>query len=195
MTEVFEATRSDLPAVGRSLSLAFEDDPVMAFLFPDGASRPRRLRSYYAVVIPFLRGHGCVYTDPGRHGAAVWQAPSPARPDALRGVWLTLRMIGSLRTSTVRGRRLNSAVLRAHLREPHWYLALLGTEPSHQGRGIGSALLAPTLSRCDREGLPAYLESSKQANIPFYERHGFEVVGEIQVPDGPCVWPMLRRPR
>ena len=83
---------------------------------------------------------------------------------------------------------------RHHLREPHYYLAALGTDPSHQRKGIGSALIQPVLDRCDRESLPAYLESSKRTNIPFYERHGFEVVEELEVPGGPKLWPMVRRP-
>ena len=83
----------------------------------------------------------------------------------------------------------------SHYREPHWYLSTLGTDPEAQGRGLGSAMLAPVLGLCDEDGWPAYLESSKESNIPFYERHGFRVTGEIQVPDGPKLWPMLRPPR
>ena len=82
---------------------------------------------------------------------------------------------------------------RHHLREPHWYLAVLGTDPEAQRMGLASAVLAPVLERCDREGMPAYLESSKAANIPFYNKHGFEVVDELCVPGGPSLWPMVRR--
>jgi len=61
--------------------------------------------------------------------------------------------------------------------------------------GMASALLEPTLRRCDRDRLPAYLESSNEANLPFYGRHGFEVVAQISIADGPTLWPMLRQPR
>jgi GNAT superfamily N-acetyltransferase len=72
---------------------------------------------------------------------------------------------------------------------------VLGTDTAHQGKGIGSSLLAPILATCDEEGLPAYLESSKESNIPFYNRHGFEVSGEVKAKDGPTLWPMYREPR
>jgi GNAT superfamily N-acetyltransferase len=78
---------------------------------------------------------------------------------------------------------------------PHWYLAVLGTEPAAQGRGIGSALLAPVLQRCDEDGIGAYLESSKEENIAFYARHGFRVTDVVRLPRGPRAWLMWREPR
>ena len=147
------------------------------------------------MVMPLIAGHGLVHADTTVHGAAVWLAPSPPRPSSLQGAWRALRMLLTLRGSAGRAEALNATILPARIEEPHWYLALLGTEPSHQGRGLGSALLAPTLERCDQQGQLAYLESSKQANVPFYQRHGFEVVCELTVPGGPSVWPMLRKPR
>ena len=192
---VREALASERKAVARALSLAFEDDPVMAFLFPHAASRRRRLASFYALVIPLLAAHGVVHTDAGLRAAAVWQAPSPPRPGRLARRWISLRMLLVLRGSAGRAAAMGAALRSAHLREPHWYLAALGTEPSSQGQGLGSALLGATLERCDRDRRLAYLESSKWSNVPFYQRHGFEVVRELTLPGGPPVWPMLRRPR
>mgnify|MGYP000553009847 CR=1 FL=1 len=62
---------------------------------------------------------------------------------------------------------------------------VLGTDPAHQGRGVGSALMEPVLRECDEAGLHAYLESSKASNVPFYRRHGFEVTGSLDLPGGP----------
>jgi ribosomal protein S18 acetylase RimI-like enzyme len=84
----------------------------------------------------------------------------------------------------------------ARPREAHWYLATLGTDPDRQGQGVGSALLRKVLERADLEGLPAYLESSKERNLAFYGRHGFEVTGEIHTPGGgPTLWLMWRECR
>jgi GNAT superfamily N-acetyltransferase len=77
----------------------------------------------------------------------------------------------------------------------HWYLPLIGVDPAHQGKGHGGALLTYALQRCDRDGLPAYLESTNPRNVPLYERHGFAALGAIQVGDSPPLVPMLRRAR
>ncbi len=83
-----------------------------------------------------------------------------------------------------------------HPHEPHYYLPFLGVEPASQGRGIGSALMRPILERCDREGMPAYLEASSERNRALYERHGFELIEEVRLPGGgPPMWRMWREAR
>jgi GNAT superfamily N-acetyltransferase len=80
--------------------------------------------------------------------------------------------------------------------EPHWYLWVLGVDPPRQGQGVGSALLQPVLARADGEGLPCYLETQKERNVPFYQKHGFEVVVEDDLPDGGLhSWTMKRPPK
>ncbi len=97
---------------------------------------------------------------------------------------------------TVRALRLLFEVDSLHPKEPHWYLATLGTAPERQGQGVGAALLQPVLDRADEDGMPAYLESSKERNVPFYARFGFEVVEELHSKaSGPPMWRMWREPR
>jgi ribosomal protein S18 acetylase RimI-like enzyme len=191
---VREATSSERPSLGRCLARAFEDDPVSAFLFPEPRSRLRRLDPFYRFAIEGMAKHGVVYTDGDLRGAAVWQPPLPPAASPAEKRMRGLLLLGVARSAFLRVLRLGEAVQRAHILEPHWYLAVLGTEPAHQGQGVGSSLMVPILLRCDAEGLPAYLESSKPSNIPFYERHGFRVTGEIRVPRGPTLWTMLRSP-
>lgn len=85
-------------------------------------------------------------------------------------------------------------VERRHPREPHWYLALLATDPSVQGRGLGTALLAPVLEQCAREGIPVYTETQKKENVSWYARSGFDVAREITLPGTPTVWCLARTP-
>ena len=75
---------------------------------------------------------------------------------------------------------------------PHYYLSLLGTHPDHRGQGKGMGLLAANLALIDKQGFPAYLESSNRDNDHRYERLGFVKVGEFAAPGGgptvACMW-------
>lgn len=138
---------------------------------------------------------GRVLVDDGVRGAAVWAAPGHWRATARETVAVAPAAVRLFRANLARGLRTLTTLEKHHPREPHWYLTFLGTDPEHQGHGIGSALIEPVTLRCDQEGLPAYLESSKEANVPFYRRHGFEVTGELDCPGGgPKMWLMRRDP-
>jgi ribosomal protein S18 acetylase RimI-like enzyme len=76
---------------------------------------------------------------------------------------------------------------------PHWYLVVIAVEPEHHGQGIGSALIQHGLKRVDADGLPCYLETSNERNVPLYERYGFKIAHTDLLPDnGPRYWGMLR---
>lgn len=192
-TAVRKADAADVPALAGALARAFDDDPVMAWLFPDPARRTRTLpRFFSAHLTKIVMPHDAVYTSADVAGGALWEPPGKWRLGArgqLRMLPDFIRLFGRRLPLASRGLNLVEA---SHPEELHWYLAVLGTEPARQGQGIGSCLMAPILERCDREGLPAYLESSKESNIAFYGRHGFGVTGEIRLPGGPLVWPMWR---
>ncbi len=192
---VREALGSERAAIAECLSRAFEDDPVSRYLFPKDRSRLSRLTSFYRVVLGMVSAHGAIYADEQLRGAAVWRAPSPPRVSAMHATRDALGMLATLRGSMSRAMNLDRIVSAARPTTPHWYLAILGTEPALQGRGVGSALLAPVLACCDDKDFPAYLESSKAENVAFYERHGFRGTGELQIPGGPSLWPMVREPR
>jgi GNAT superfamily N-acetyltransferase len=195
-TVVRKAERSDVREMAAALARAFYDDPITAWLLPDLATRDRLLPSVFETQLRAVHlRHGEVYTTSDVVAGALWAPPDKWRTPPLALLRSAPRLVWALRRRLPAALSFVQTVERAHPKEPHWYLAVLGTEPSSQGRGIGSALLQPVLDRCDHEGVPAYLESSKEANIPFYSRHGFEVTGVIEVSNGPRVWPMWREPR
>lgn len=188
------ATRAEFRQVGDCLGRAFYDDPLAEFFFPDAATRPQRFSAFVQFVMQTLSPHSRFVTCDSIPGAALWHAPSPPKMGVLETVAAATRMIWVARSSFGRIASMGDATEPYHPREPHWYLAVLGTEPTQQGRGIGSELVRETLEECDRTGTLAYLESSKEQNIPFYERHGFRVSGELRPPGGPTLWAMTRDP-
>jgi GNAT superfamily N-acetyltransferase len=167
----------------------------MSWFFPDAARRLGRTRRLFDMRLRQLLPQEATYTVDGHGGGALWTLPG----EWSLGTLETLRMAMALAPAL--GRRIATVasgveeIEKLHPTEPHHYLAVLGTEPARQGEGLGSALIEPVLQICDRDEVPAYLESSKERNIAFYARHGFRVTGELRLPDGPIVWPMWRDPR
>lgn len=191
------ATTSDLPALCRTLTRAFGDDPAMAHLIPPDVRRhTERLAAFMRLGSKGAVADGTVYTTSELSGAAVWRTPGRWKVPIRQQLGDVPALVRALGRRTPVGVASLQMLERHHPTEPHWYLEILGTEPAEQGRGIGSALMAPVLERCDDEGIPAYLESSKERNLPYYERHGFRVTGELDLPrGGPPFWPMWRDPQ
>lgn len=197
MTDIRPATAQDLPSIGHVLSAAFADDPVMTWLTQHDERFARHAWRFFAAdARGMMRKPGQVLVDSDAGGAALWCAPGHWKQTASHTLGLarpSLRLFG---TRTPRALAALASLEKHHPGPPHWYLAVIGTAPAHQGRGIGSALIRAVTDRCDAEGVPAYLESSKESNVPYYERHGFKVTAEHRLAkDGPTLWLMWRDPR
>jgi GNAT superfamily N-acetyltransferase len=191
---VSQATSADIEALADVLARAFHHDPVHRWLFPTDAECARGSRRFWTVIVQHALRKGTVLTTNRHAGAALWVPPQAVHEPATGGLLFMARMARILRQRSLRGLRAASAIEAHHFAEPHWYLAVLGTAPEHRGKGVSTTVMEPILRRCDADGLPAYLESSNIANIPLYERRGFRVTGEIVLPGGPTIWPMLRQP-
>jgi GNAT superfamily N-acetyltransferase len=156
--QVRPAMEDDHEAAAEALALAFADDPAWAHLLPDSGTRAERLLAFFTTEIGNLTPkYRQVWVTEDGSGAAVWAAPGRWRVPLVRTLRQARPMAG------VFGPRLALAtwtLLRIERHHPptpgHWYLHYLGVEPRRQGRGLGAALLAPVLERCDREGTPAH---------------------------------------
>lgn len=191
------ATLSDVPSITRMLVRAFDDDPVSNFMF---AGRRRRHAGLHSFFTSELRHnylpHRHVYVTEDLSGAALWGPPDRVRHPVLELLQLLPTAPFLLSLHTIGALRLLFTVEGLHPVEPHWYLFTLGTAPERQGQGVGSALLRAMLTQIDEAGEPAYLESSKERNVPLYARFGFEVIHQIpSVSGSPPIRRMWRAPR
>lgn len=174
-----------------AVTLAFSDDPMMRWMMAEPRDYLANLRHLQAALAGPSFANGGAFRLDDFSAAALWLPPgvevdgeammaSMARvPEKLHGgLGGVVEQMGAF-----------------HPHEPHWYLAVLGVDVNRQGKGLGAILMKHVLARVDAEHKPAYLESSNARNIPFYERHGFEVLGRIQSGASPSITPMLRRAR
>jgi GNAT superfamily N-acetyltransferase len=192
--------RADLSAAVATLVRAFDDDPAMNWIFPDDQMRRRRLPGFFAATLRSTslkyEGTEVAVTGAAVLGAAIWLPPGTWRPPLWRQLAGLPSVAVRLRSRLTVASSFYGALVRLHPERPHWYLSGIGTDPPVQGTGVGGELMRSRLARCDAAGMPAYLESSKERNVPFYERHGFRVSGELSIPrGGPTLWLMWRDPQ
>ena len=188
-------TRADIEPLSRVLARAFRDDPFHRWIFPSHRAWARRSHRSFAGLIHDNIERGGLLTTENGEGAAIWLPPGLPQPGALEQIAMAVRMLAVFGRRFFRVTGGFQRMMARHPREPHWYLAVLGTDPVHQGKGVGSALIEPVLEHCEREALVAYLEASRIENVPYYQRFGFEVREEIAMPaDGPSVWAMAWTP-
>jgi ribosomal protein S18 acetylase RimI-like enzyme len=185
----------DVDPLAGVLARAFDDDPIFRAILPDDARRRWALPRLFAEWTRRLHlRSGTSWTTDDHAGAALWSPPGEWAITVPQQTVMAPRMIRAFGSRVLVALRVLLAIESPHPREPpHYYLRVIGCDPSRQGQGLGAALLAPMLARCDAEGMPAYLESSNEKNLSFYRRHGFEEVGEVTTHLGPKAFLMWRK--
>ncbi len=191
------ATESDKEHVIDCLSAAFATDPVMSWIGRRDAKRDKGRRAMFSFLVGTLGipGHE-LWTADDYSTAALWVPPE--RADLKLPWWEELKMFPTIISFTSlsglgRVVAFRKAADAHHPKKRHFYLMTIGVDPRFQGQGLGSALLDANLAMIDAKGLPSYLESSNEKNVPLYKRHGYEVINEFRpTPDAPPLWGMWR---
>jgi ribosomal protein S18 acetylase RimI-like enzyme len=198
LISISDAT-ADRDGAVRVLSAAFQTDPVFEWWIPDSTARAAALPTVFDAYLDGYAPHEASRIAIGRTGtaaASIWARPGsplmrPEDEEALVSRCVSVVDDGA----AVRLQQIGEAFDAVHPHDPHWYLQFLATEPQLQGRGFGGVLLQDVLTAADEAGEAAYTEATSLRNRALYERHGFEFVREIPLPDGPSLYALWRDPR
>lgn len=192
MPQIKVAGPADQDRVIAVLTLAFAADPFMRWLFPDADSFLKGYEKFtLAIAGKAFEGQTAFYAE-DYSAAALWLAPGVhADEETMMTTLMEVVPENLLETLAKVGEEIDTY----HPADPYWYLADIGVDTKMQGRGRGALMLKHMLRRCDEEKTTACLESSNPRNISIYERHGFEVMGEISVGNPEPLTPMIRTPR
>jgi GNAT superfamily N-acetyltransferase len=200
-TQAVPMLKDQIADSGAALARAFLDDPLMMYILQDDTRRPGALRWFMTAAAGYGHAHGEVFTTAGNvEGNAIWLPPGDVKVTTIRMIRHGVIAAPFRFGIGAFGRFLSVMNHFEHLHDrdmpqPHWYLMVLGVDPPRQGQGVGGALIQPMLARADSAGLPCYLETQKERNVPFYQKHGFEViVDEVLPKGGPRCWTMKRMP-
>ncbi|MEM7358169.1 MAG: GNAT family N-acetyltransferase [Pseudomonadota bacterium] len=190
-----EIRRADATRIGQIIGHSFADDPVNLWVFKHYPP----IEFYYqqmAKKLYLTRGFGHI-TEEGT-AASLWLPPNTSKHiPAWRSMDIAISMLFHGGVSSLRNGMALDECLHAHIPQvPHFYLSAIGTLPECQGKGVGGDIIRAGLERVDSARMPAYLESSKEQNLPFYQRFGFQVSNVVQAtPEAPGLWLMWREPK
>ncbi len=185
----------DVSAMAQTLARAFHDDPMILHLLTNETTRAANLPRLFKLFLKVGMPHGACCVTSGYEAVAIWLPPEKWHIPFWKYLVNGPQFLGVFGTDAFRAMAVMDQVEKVHPREPHWYLQTIGTDPDKQGKGYGSVVMRRQLAIADDQMLPAYLESSKEKNIPIYATFGFEVTGEIKIKNGPILYPMWRKAR
>ena len=189
------ALYADKIALSETMARAFRNDPFISYLVPDVERRIRRLPDMFGLLFALGRPFGAVEVTDHVEAAAIWRPPNTWHIPFHQYLTNGRKLLGIFGSYAFRALQAMDRLEKCHPPEPHWYLQAIGTDPPFQGKGFGGILLRHRLAAADAAGLPAYLEASKESNVPLYANFGFAVTGEIKMPGGPTLYPMWRPAR
>lgn len=172
--------------LGRSLHA----DPIFQWSFGGNAS-PHSIAEFTQRIYAQPAELGMVWDGGNGRGVAVWVPPG--------GYVVAAAVDPAVPDQSSDPQMPNAATawtwIESFVPEETWYLEVLGVDPDAQGAGLGSALVRHGLAFAAADGADAFLETSVNHNVPYYERFGFEVVDEADMPgEGPHVWFMRAKP-
>ena len=191
------AGAADLGSVVDTIAVAFQNDPVWSWVFPDDARRPEQFLRWWPLFVEGALPQGFTWMTENAETVAVWVPPGGVEltPEAEASIPPLLDELLGARSRVALGALLQFEAAHPH-DEPHYYLSFVATHDAHRGRGIGEQLLARNLEQIDAEHFPAYLESSNPKNLTRYQRLGFVPRQEFALGgDGPIVTTMWREAR
>jgi len=199
LEDLLRLNKSHIKHAVEVLAAAFQNYPLLHYYYPDELTKKRIAHYFLSLAVSSGIRYGEVYaTSHNLEGVAVW-IPSDKYPMTfwrlLRSVPLSV-IFGLGRYGGNKMRYLSGHIDAVHQRLApfkHWFLQTVGVEPRSQGKGYASKLLRPMLTRIAEEGLPCYLETLDEHNVPLYEHLGFKVVDKATVPKTSLTnWAMLR---
>ncbi len=196
ITGIRRAVKAERDEIGLLIGEAFMADPVSGWVFPDEEYRRAVHPVFFGVYLDAALRDGWVDVTDDLSAAALWLPVRAADAGAEEDDELGGRLAEAA-PGNDRARVVGELTGLAHpMDRSHYYLPVIVAAPGRRSQGRGRALLTPVLDRCDREGMPAYLEASNERSKALYERLGFVSTGTVvDLPGGPRMWPMWREPR
>jgi len=192
MTKIVSIQKYEHHIIGKIIGASFTDDAVNLWVF-NGTSAITPFYTMAAKKLYLKKGFGHITSDSS--GGTLWLPPGIKKQIPLYNsidiAWNMIRNGGF--KSLQNGMAIDACLDNKKPTQPHFYLFAIGVLPEMQNKGLGRKLMEKGLAIVDAENMPAYLESSKESNLPFYQSFGFKVSEKVKpTPTSPPMWLMWR---
>jgi GNAT superfamily N-acetyltransferase len=186
------ADDADVAAAADLIARSFDHLEANNYLVPDPDRRLGAMREWFHILTEHAaNGAGEVLFTGDGSAVTVWfdRTVEPTEPYAYEK-----RLEEAAGEFVDRFQELDTLFEAHHPTEPHWHGAFFAVDPNRWGQGLGTKLVSHTLARLDREGVPAYLEATNDANRRLYSRLGWHDMDptELVLGDGTTFYRMWR---
>jgi len=193
--KITTASHSDIDESVACVATAFAQDPITGFLLQTGQGYRERVTQFFSLLMrarialkmPVFVARGAQGIDGATMGYSTVRSEWPV---GLTEEWV--RFENSIPGVTDRMAIYDEVANKFKPSAPHYYLGVIGTDPSSQGSGIGTQLLKAfcEVSASDPLSSGVYLETAQASNLRFYERAGFAETGRGSLGDA-TLWCMF----
>jgi ribosomal protein S18 acetylase RimI-like enzyme len=198
---VNDLSKKDIDWASKTLEQAFYKDPMLNFIYGDTINKPGRLNSFFRTTLRLAVLYGESLGTAEKDGVLMMLPPDKTK--------MTIGMMlqsGILAAPIKMGWASFSRMMafmdfsekehKAATSSDHYYIMTVGVLPERQGMGIGKKLMTKALEIVDANHKQCYLETQNKTNVPIYQKFGFEVVSDKEIPSGGLHnWGMLRQKR
>jgi ribosomal protein S18 acetylase RimI-like enzyme len=175
-----KANYNDKSRVVDILTQSFKDNTSVNYIIKQDKNRLQRIEELMNYSFKLSNKFGKTYVSNDNKACAIIIYPDKKRTTLKSMLWdiqfiLKAIGIGNIRKALKR----EAAIKKFHPEIPFTYLWFIGTEPSEQGKGIGTALMKEIISDSEKLNRPICLETSTESNISWYEKFGFKTYQEL----------------
>ncbi|MFX1428488.1 MAG: GNAT family N-acetyltransferase [Promethearchaeota archaeon] len=202
LDSLYELTPDDIKEVCIVAGDAFQDDPIMVFVYPDEEERKKNAQYGFYMIYNYGIKYGLAYaTSKNFEGITIWLPPDKVYPSTWammrHGGFYTMRKVGLKMKAMKRTMTVFKYEEERHkelVPYDHWYFQNIAVEPEEQGKGYGGLLISTMLKAIENDGLPVYVETNTEKAMSIYQKYGFEILEHVMIPETPIpLWCMLRK--
>ena len=180
MKTIINAQRSDKATVTEILRNSFANDPHINWLVGKGRNRQKRINRLMSYAFEHCLINGSIQLTEDKKAVTLWKNQQSCRM-SLRLLIDNIRFLFDFGLRRIiRISQMEKEVSKWYPKDSFYhYLWFIGTQPSEQGKGYGSALLRPELKKAAEEQQAVYLETTTETNLSYYRKKGFILYDKI----------------